>query len=346
VISQYREQVLGERVSQRFSGTLPFLFKALSVAEPLSIQAHPNKEQACVLHARDPEHYPDDNHKPELAIALDSLTALVGFKAPPDLLHTLERYPELAHFIGSDAVTGLQRWRQVTCREQRDLVCSMYSNLIQRSTARQSELAQCVERLEGRFLRSEESLREVEQLFLALTEDRARTDVGLLSVFLLNLMHLEPGEGIYLEPGTLHAYVRGNIIECMANSDNVVRAGLTPKFQDLGTIADILRYETGPIPILGQDEGREQATYHTPAAEFQVSRWNPKRNDAVLEVTGREFEILLITEGDIRISWQVNSGHMEAHFRRGQSVLIPASLGGFRMISQSPAEVFRAQVPI
>jgi mannose-6-phosphate isomerase len=346
VISQYPLQMLGERVSRRFSGTLPFLFKVLSVAEPLSIQAHPNKEQAQALHARDPEHYPDDNHKPELAIALDSLTALVGFKSLSDILHTLERYPELAHFIGPDTVPRLRRWRQLACGEQRDLLRSMYSNLVRRATTRQPELVACICRLEGRLLRSEESLTEEEQLFLTLRETRPRTDVGLLSVFLLNPIHLEAGEGVFIEPGTLHAYMRGNIVECMASSDNVVRAGLTPKFQDFGTIVDILNYDMDPIPILGQDAGREPVTYQTPAAEFQVSRRRLKRDEAVLEVAGGELEILLITKGDIRISWQANSGGLEAHFRRGQSLVMPASMGEFRMIPQSPAEVFRVQVPL
>ena len=79
-IKQFPKEVLGQKVIERFGVQLPFLFKVLSAGEALSIQAHPNKEQAAMLHQRDPEHYPDDNHKPEIAIALDQLTALVGFR--------------------------------------------------------------------------------------------------------------------------------------------------------------------------------------------------------------------------------------------------------------------------
>jgi mannose-6-phosphate isomerase len=159
-------------------------------------------------------------------------------------------------------------------------------------------------------------------------------------------MHLEEGEGIFIEPGTPHAYVRGNIVECMANSDNVVRGGLTPKFQDVENMVDILSYETEPVSILGQGASLERVTYHTPAVEFEVSRRRLRRDETVAEVTRGALEVFLITKGDILISWQANSGGHEASFQQGQSVFVPASLAEYRMTSQSPAEVFKVEVPL
>ena len=80
LIGKYPEELLGSFVQQKFGAELPFLFKVLSVRTALSIQAHPDKAQAVELHARDPENYPDANHKPEVAIALSPLTMLIGFR--------------------------------------------------------------------------------------------------------------------------------------------------------------------------------------------------------------------------------------------------------------------------
>jgi mannose-6-phosphate isomerase len=92
--------VLGAETAERFEAEWPFLLKVLSAAEPLSIQVHPNREQAQALHSRDPEHYPDSNHKPEIAIALSGLEALAGLKRPTEVQRTLAAYPALAAFVG------------------------------------------------------------------------------------------------------------------------------------------------------------------------------------------------------------------------------------------------------
>jgi len=345
VISQYPLQILGNRVSKRFSGSLPFLFKVLSVAEPLSIQAHPNREQAQALNSRDPEHYPADNHKPELALALDSLTALVGFRSLGDIHRSLERYPELAHFIGLDIYHRLKESQTLTGLEQQNLTRLVYRGLIQRSRTCEKELIECIGQVEDRLHRSSNNLRDEERLFLDLRGKHAGADVGLLSVFLLSPIQLEEGQGVLIEPGVPHAYLKGNIVECMANSDNVVRAGLTPKFKDFETMVDVLSYGTDPVSILGDDADREHVIYQTPVAEFQVSRWRLKRGKTITEVTRGEPGILLIIKGDIRLRWQANSESVQLDFQQGQSILIPASLGEFKMTSLSSVEVFKVEVP-
>ena len=122
-IQNHPVEILGQSVSSAFSGTLPFLLKVLSAGEALSIQAHPSKEQARHLHAQDPEHYPDDNHKPEIAIALDSLTALAGFKRFIELQQTLLTYPELSEFIDIDVVSTFFRYDKSHCGREK-ISCS------------------------------------------------------------------------------------------------------------------------------------------------------------------------------------------------------------------------------
>jgi len=338
LIDQHPVEILGQEVCDRFSGTLPFLFKVLSAAQALSIQVHPNAEQAQILHAQHPEHYPDANHKPEIAIALDSLTALAGFKTIPAILQTLQDYPELAHPIGQDICRELQSAPDLSPSQQRELVGQMYSTLVGRSLFYKDELVAAIARLENRLARTSTSLKEEEQLFLDLRKRYTGADVGLFSIFLLNLVHLERGQAMFIPDGVPHAYLKGNIIECMANSDNVVRVGLTPKFKDAETLVKILTYEPGPLPIIQNDPDSNQVTYHTPAAEFQVSRWKVELGAGIATPTQDRPRILLVTEGQVIVDGKP--------FKRGQSILIPACLDEFYLVSGEGAEVFVVEVPL
>ena len=345
LISRHPVEMLGKMTCERFSTALPFLFKVLSIGEALSIQAHPNKEQAKLLHARDPEHYLDENHKPEVAIALDSLTALVGFKSFPDILQSLWEHPELAGFVGQDVVSQLARSRGASSDRQQDLIRKMVSGLLKRSTACEGQLAKAIDQLESRLRAPAHPLREEEQLFLELRRKYTGADVGLFSVFLFNLVHFGPGQAVYIAAGIPHGYLRGNIVECMANSDNVVRAGLTPKFRDVEALVDILSYQTGTISPIGECGDQGDTVYRTPAQEFLVSRWRMDAQEEREEVTGDRPQILLATSGEAVIRWDTGSGVGEEQLRRGHSVFIPAALSEFRLASVSQAEVFKAEVP-
>jgi mannose-6-phosphate isomerase len=341
LIAEYPREILGEAVTERFSGTLPFLFKVLSTAESLSIQAHPTKEQARRLHARDPEHYPDDNHKPELAVALDSLTALMGFKPFSGILETLERYPELADFIGKEIAGRAKGAGRAAPRRQKALLRELYATLVKRSVAHAEKLVAATGRLARRLEASADSLREEERLFLELREKYSGADVGLFTLFLLNLVHLKEGQGVFIAAGIPHAYLNGNIVECMANSDNVVRAGLTPKFKDVETLVNILTYEMGPPPIVAGDATAAEIVYRTPASEFQVSRLRMQQGQEGVESTGGGPAVLLVTKGDVLIRWEGG----ETKLRRGQSVLIPAVLEAFSLFAETPVELFNVTVP-
>ncbi len=342
LISQYPYEILGKHITQKFSGKLPFLFKVLSAAQALSIQAHPNKDQAQALHQRDSDHYPDDNHKPEIAIALDSLTALVGFKSFDDIINTVKKYPEISAFIGGDIFDKLKRLSRGSYDEQRDALRFMYSTLMQRSITCEKELTQSIDRLEKRLTGSSNTLSEKEHLFLNLNKIY-KSDAGLFSIFLLNMIHLKEGQGVFLKAGIPHAYLKGNIVECMANSDNVVRAGLTPKFKDVETLVEILTYDTKPIPIMGTEA--DEIIYHTPAAEFEVTRWKMKSGQKKYQSIGNKPQVLLITEGNIFIDWNTDVKNNQEKFRRGQSILIPAALKEFTITAENSVTLFKVEIP-
>jgi mannose-6-phosphate isomerase len=276
LIAQHPRPLLGTDVSTRFEGTLPFLFKVLSIGEALSIQAHPNKHQAERLHAQDPEHYPDGNHKPEVAVALTDLTALVGFKPLPEILETLRQYPEITNFIGPEIVDSAKHADLASKSGRRQCLETLYATLIRRSITHKQNLTYHLNQL-YKQLHASPHVSEQEQLFLTLRQRYPGPDVGLFSIFFLNLVHLKKGQGIFTPAGIPHAYLEGNIVECMANSDNVVRVGLTPKYKDATTLLQILTYEATGVPILEGTpldvaDGVEEVVYATPASEFQLSR--------------------------------------------------------------------------
>jgi mannose-6-phosphate isomerase len=344
-IALHPQETLGQTVAERFNNSLPFLFKVLSAGEALSIQAHPNKVQAKVLHARAPQHYPDDNHKPEIAIALDSLTALMGIKPFVQLALTLQRYAELANFIGSDLC---ERVAQAAAANTTDaatqslLIREVFTALLTRATLHPHELAQATDQMALRLEGSDVPLDEAERLFITLRARYTGADVGVFALFLLNLVHLKAGEGMYAEAGVPHAYLKGNIIECMANSDNVVRVGLTTKFKDAQALLDILTYTPEPVEILGSDEDADVLPYSTPAPEFRVIRHNLRPGDAQTVQTGAKAEIAIVTEGEVQVAWADG----QETYRRGQSFFIPALLREYTLSVLAPAQLFRTTIPI
>jgi len=341
LIEECPTEVLGAEVSEAFHETLPFLFKVLSAAESLSIQAHPNAEQAIALHARDPEHYPDPNHKPELAIALSSLTALMGLRPYDRILAALTRYPELARFVGEETCARLWQNEAALPEVQRRLVRGLLAALVSGSVARAQALEAQLDALARRLQGTGGALEEEEALFLELRNKYAGADAGLFALFLLNLVHLQTGQGVYIGPGVPHAYLEGNIVECMANSDNVVRVGLTPKYRDAETLIAILDDRLGAVPILEAPVGMEEMIYRTPAREFQVSRWQLAPGKEKRAALRERPEILLVLEGEVRTGWAEG----EDVFCQGESMLLPACLRGASVEAIKPATVFRAEVP-
>nr|XP_053635227.1 LOW QUALITY PROTEIN: mannose-6-phosphate isomerase-like [Cherax quadricarinatus] len=227
-------EVLGSLLIDKFGEQLPFLFKVLSVDQALSIQAHPNKRHAEQLHKERPDVYKDPNHKPEMTIALTPFQALCGFRPAQQIKKHLKELPELRKVVGEDEADSfienptednLKACFSAMMNSPKDVIASALSDQLQQFSEMESS-----ER--GDLLCN---------LFTTLHE-KYPGDVGCFSIYLLNYLTLQPGDAMFLGPNIIHAYLLGDCIECMACSDNVVRAGLTPKYQDVETLVSMLDY--------------------------------------------------------------------------------------------------------
>jgi len=207
----------------------------LSVRQALSIQVHPNKGHAEELHAKYPDRYKDPNHKPEIAIALTEFEGLCGFRTLKEIQNFLVQLPELQLLIGDAAAQSLLEAKNDDYSGSlKDAFASLMAYDPEVLKAQVSKAAERIKASVGDNLKKE--------LFERLNKDFPG-DIGLFAIFFLNHVKLQPGESMYLNANVPHAYLLGDCIECMANSDNVVRAGLTPKFIDSETLVNMLEYK-------------------------------------------------------------------------------------------------------
>jgi mannose-6-phosphate isomerase len=344
LIFDYPVEALGQEVLKAFSNSLPFLLKVISVGEALSIQVHPDKQQAILLNIKDPEHYKDCNHKPEIAIALDSFTALVGLKKYTDIIAVLDKYPEISTFVGQNIVRQITRSENTDTGTRTALIKSLFTALIDNSEEYPDRLAESIETLEKRLESFPDDISEKEHIFLDLRKRNKEPDIGLFIVFFMNLIHLLPGQSLYTEPGTLHVYLKGNIVECMANSDNVIRVGLTSKFKDKKTLLEIMHYSTNEIIITENNQKKDEVVYQVPVTDFEVTQISMNKNQSKDETSLNKPEILLVTEGIVCIKWINDTAHKMVELHRGQSVFIPAIMDTFTLFSQNNAKMFRVSV--
>ncbi|VEN47473.1 unnamed protein product [Callosobruchus maculatus] len=230
VIAEHPEY-LGEKVVKQFNKDLPFLFKVLSVNKALSIQAHPSKKHAEELHAKFPDVYKDPNHKPEMAVALTTFEALCGFRPICEIRGFVEKIPTIKKLL-SDCL-GLQT-------EEELLKAAFKQVLTSDKETMKNTIAELI-----CWLRKLDS--DNQKIYLAELVQRLNSqfpcDNGILMVYFLNYLQLEPSEALYLGANDPHAYLSGDCVEIMACSDNVVRAGLTPKFVDVDTLCSMLVYK-------------------------------------------------------------------------------------------------------
>lgn len=268
--------MLGTESAQRFDNQLPFLLKVLAAREPLSIQVHPTREQAIAgyqheeaigLPLTDPRRsYRDRNHKPELLVAVTDFYALRGFRPLAEIHAELAAAPELASLQarlepGPAGLFNLYRWLM---QLEQPRVNALLSPLIQRLQRERAGFS-----IDPRDRR--DWLLESDRLF---SKDGQR-DRGLFSLLLLNLITLHPGEALFLPAGELHAYLHGAAIELMANSNNVLRGGLTRKHIDVQALLHTLKVHPAqgavrqPQPPAGPGL---PDTYPTPATEFLLER--------------------------------------------------------------------------
>jgi len=338
LIAQDPIGMLGEPSYSLFGARLPFLLKVLAADEPLSLQAHPSVEQATRGFAAEEtagiprtsgnRNYRDSSHKPELICALTQFHALCGFREPEATVRLLSGLgvPQLDHYLG--VLSG---------QPDEYGTRALFSMVITIPPAKLGPLladvlAACVEKVRA-ATPSEFDLEYRTALSLG---ERYPGDPGVLASLLLNRFVLEPGDALYLPAGNLHAYLYGVGIEIMANSDNVLRGGLTPKHVDVPELMKVLDFRPGDVPVLrGDPVGDRHVIYPTPTPEFRLSRLEllgEKR-----EVTHPGPQVLLTINGEIAAT---DSRGAEITVPRGHSVWFSAT-DGPAWISGS-GTVFRA----
>ncbi|KAL6440698.1 hypothetical protein ACFW04_003278 [Cataglyphis niger] len=267
---QENTKVLGSDTIQIFGSNLPFLFKVLSINKALSIQVHPNKEKAKELHELYSNIYKDPNHKPELAIALTPSEALCGFRPITEINNYLNNIPELFSVIGE---TNVRRLLQATDSMISDALRQCFYSLM---TCDSNEVAQQLRNLIDRLHNTDDSYRQwIKADLLKRLHADYPGDVGCFTIYLFNYITMQPGEAIYIEPNIPHAYLSGDCIECMACSDNVIRAGLTSKLKDVPTLIQILLFECESASARKIQPFREDVfteVFRPPVPEFAVAK--------------------------------------------------------------------------
>ncbi len=202
--------------------------------------------------------YKDSNHKPEMALAITDFEALCGFVSVQELSEALRSIPELAAVVGKQQTQAVHSSTSNSGAAQAALKGAFTALM----TADPKSVAEQVELLDDR-LQQQQKLTAKEKLIMRLHQQYPH-DVGVLSVFFLNLILLKPGQAIYLPANEPHAYVSGQLVECMATSDNVIRAGLTPKLRDTTILCESLTYNQGPPVMLQGDLVQEYTTVYSP----------------------------------------------------------------------------------
>ncbi|MCU1699342.1 MAG: mannose-6-phosphate isomerase, type 1 [Mycobacterium sp.] len=349
VIKADPEGQLGAATRERFGDALPFLAKVLAADEPLSLQAHPSAEQALEGFTREDRlkipvtaptrNYRDRSHKPELIVALGPFEALAGFRPAArsvELMRALA-VSDLDSFI--DLLSG---------QSEADGLRALFTTWI---TAPQPDLDVLVPAvLDGavNYLRSGETRFAAEAKTVLELGERYPGDAGVLASLLLNRITLEPGEGIYLPAGNLHAYLHGVGFEVMANSDNVLRGGLTPKHVDVPELLRVLDFtptDESHIRPEAVGDGIE-LVYRTPAPEFAVSVLHLDSDHLGHEVDAPARhdgpQILLCTEGAVTVHAKSSVLRIE----KGAAAWVAADDGPIRLVAEQPTKLFRATVGI
>ncbi|TNC21283.1 mannose-6-phosphate isomerase, class I [Amycolatopsis alkalitolerans] len=314
---------LGPECARRWNNRLPFLLKILAVEEPLSMQAHPSAEQSAEGHAREEalgiardapnRNYPDPTAKPELVCALTEFHALAGFREPARTIKLLRAVE----------TPGLAKYTELLAAQpDSDGMRALFTTWITLPQATLDELLPEVLDACVLHVKDHGEFDTECRTILELGEAHPR-DAGVLAALLLNRLTLRAGEAIYLPAGNLHLYLHGTAVEILANSDNILRCGLTPKHVDVPELLRVVDFTCCDMPVLSGEPSACGAIYHTGAPEFELSRCDWAAGEqADLRVETGKPQILLCTAG--RVLVRAESG-AELELRRGQSMWLPAS---------------------
>lgn len=338
IIAAHPVQVLGKTAAAKFGNRLPYLFKVLAAARPLSLQAHPSLSQARQGYRKENDlglaldapnrNYRDENHKPECICAMTPFWALNGFRKIPEILALFKRIdsrgldPSLGRLQNDPNSNGLK---------------SFFQSLMTLPPELKKETADDVATKAQSLGAGEPVFRWILQL-----AEEYPGDIGILSPLFLNLIQLQPGQAMFLPSGELHAYLDGVGIELMANSDNVLRGGLTPKHIDVQELLKVLNFEQRQVQILEPNiSDNHEHFYGCDAEEFVLSSISVKPTSVYESAVNRSAEIVLCTAGAADITNSVN--HESVSLKKGTSLVIPAAVQKY--VIEGNAVLFKAGVP-
>lgn len=340
LIAQSPEEFLGAEVASLFSNRLPYLFKVLDVKDMLSIQVHPAKAEAEKGFARENEmgvplsaphrNYKDNNHKPEIMVALTDFWLLHGFRPEEEIatmldeitaFHTLKPY-----FKGGNYQRLYQYVMTLSHVEVNQVLRPLIERLIPAYEAGK------LEKSSSDFWAARAAIHN--------PLEAGNYDRGIFSIYFFNLVNLPPGKGIFQAAGIPHAYLEGANMELMANSDNVLRGGLTPKHIDVPELLRHTRFEAVAPEILAGDQvGDTEKVYKSPAPDFELSRIQVSADRSYQSSTAHVTDILIVLEGNVEASFDGGSFSLQ----KGEVFLAQAHVD-YRLSGR--ATLYKATVPI
>ncbi|KAL2021898.1 hypothetical protein VTK56DRAFT_6493 [Thermocarpiscus australiensis] len=338
VLEKHKEALLGKKAIDQFGGQLPFLPKILSIAKALPLQIHPNKELAAKLHAKDPEKFPDPNHKPEIAVALTKFEVFAGFK-PLSEIEPLFKLPALQPFVPPDT----KRWTDQTLREVTRNLLKADGPAVKRVA---SLLLSTPKADLGGTAQAAAAAHHIHDLLPRLQAQYGAEDPGaLVALACMNYMVLGPGDALYIPADGLHAYLSGNIVECMARSNNVLNAGFCPPADrnSADLFAETLTFRAvhsaQDMLLRSKETGRSRTgrtrVYSPPMSEFDLLKgtlgpgeWDEigesdgpgvlivTRGSGMMEADGKRFELgegsIFFVAPGVKVKWETAIG-MEVH---------------------------------
>ncbi|MDR0720827.1 MAG: mannose-6-phosphate isomerase, class I [Treponema sp.] len=313
---------LGKETLDTFGG-LPFLFKTLAAAKPLSIQAHPNQDQARDGFERENaagidikaanRNYKDPNHKPEIICALTPFTAMCGFRTPDEIRRLLE---DFSAYAPSSLKAGLASLSgALFAMDGENPLKSFLEAVFGMNEKTRQDLTEYVHAFQ---IEKHNPLFQGEYRLVSQFARLYPGDPAIISPLYLNVLRLKPGEAMFLPSGALHAYVYGFGIELMANSDNVLRGGLTRKNVDIKELCRILKFS--PFKPLTIKAGEKPLSrYNSPAREFSLSYLE---GELLYKEPGPS--IVLVGSGELLVS---DGDGKDIHYKKGSSLFVPAEAG-------------------
>jgi mannose-6-phosphate isomerase len=353
LIAEDPEAILGQAAKARFGGRLPYLFKILDVHKMLSIQAHPTLAQARAGFARENaegirleaghRNYKDDNHKPEIGVALTEFWMLHGFRPLEQIAEIFAHTPELGALMPDFPQRLAAAGRHHDTR--RSLLRELYSRVM---TIPQEQVDSLLNPLLSRLQAKTTSDKDNADYWAIRAAENfplpgGHRDRGIFSVYLLNLIHMQPGQGTFQPAGVLHAYLEGVNVELMANSDNVLRGGLTTKHVDVPELLNILTFEGGTPEIFdGHPVSAQERVYRTPAEEFELRRIALPAHGRYAGEATYGPKALLVLQGSVRLT----ASSRDVSLARGSIVLVPSGTEFVLETSADDLLVFQAGLPL